>query len=197
MKGIERTILMRLILLVFACFFALSASGCMGRDNSNESSSPRSENQQVRVQQTIPPKTEIKNDEKVSARLEKLAESVPNVNNATCVVIGNTAIVGIDVKGDLDRARVGTIKYSVAEALRKDPDGLYAIVTADLDIGNRLQEMRQDIASGHPISGFAEELADIIGRIIPQLPRDITPANDEQSPSNQGQPNDPNAGTGQ
>jgi YhcN/YlaJ family sporulation lipoprotein len=188
---------MRLILLVFACFFALSASGCMGRDNSNESSSPRSENQQVRVQQTIPPKPEINNDEKVSARLEKLAESVPNVNNATCVVIGNTAIVGIDVKGDLERARVGTIKYSVAEALRKDPDGLYAIVTADLDIGNRLQEMRQDIASGHPISGFAEELADIIGRIIPQLPRDVTPANDEQSPSNQDQPNDPNAGTGQ
>ncbi|WP_415639993.1 YhcN/YlaJ family sporulation lipoprotein [Paenibacillus sediminis] len=108
----------------------------------------------------------------VRTHLEKLAEKVPGVKKANVVITGNTAIVGIDVDGDLDRSRVGTIKYSVAEALRKDPYGKNAIVTADVDISKRLAEIGNDIRRGHPISGFASELADIVGRIMPQVPSD-------------------------
>lgn len=108
-------------------------------------------------------------------RLELLAQAVPGVESATCVVIGKMAVVGVNVQGNLDRSRVGTIKYSVAEALRKDPVGIHAVVTADIDIGSRLREMRRDIAAGRPVGGFAEELADIVGRIMPQFPKDITP----------------------
>lgn len=147
----------------------------------HNASSPNDKNQQVRVQQSVPLKPKIENSDEVVQRLEKLATSVPHVNDANCVVIGNTAIVGINVDGNLERARVGTIKYSVAEALRKDPVGIHAIVTADIDIGNRLREMSTDIKNGSPVSGFAQELADIFGRIIPQLPRDIEPPQDNQT----------------
>lgn len=139
-------------LLLFLSAILLTVSGCA--------------NQSVR-EQSSPPQTQV------SDHLEQLAKSVPHVRDANCVVIGNTAVVGIDVSGDLDRARVGTIKYSVAEALHKDPFGIDAVVTADLDIRNRLKEIGDDIRAGRPVSGFAEELADIIGRIMPQLPRDI------------------------
>ncbi len=180
---------MRLLLTILITAIALFTSGCASGGNTGEPASPTDSNglatQQIRSEQTAPSKPEINNSEKVSERLERLAESVPHVKNATCVVIGNTAIVGIDVQGDLERARVGTIKYSVAEALRKDPHGLYAIVTADLDMRHRLREIRQDIQLGHPISGFADELADMIGRIIPQLPRDITPLDGEQETRSQ------------
>ena len=44
--------------------------------------------------------------------------SVPGVNDATAVVVGKYAIVGIDVKAKLDRTRVESIKYSVAESLK-------------------------------------------------------------------------------
>lgn len=111
----------------------------------------------------------------MAARLEQLAMSVEGVNNAHCVVVGQTAVVGIDVDPALERSRVGTIKYSVAEALRKDYDGMNALVTADIDIAQRLGEMGEDIRNGRPIAGFVEEMADIIGRIIPQVPRDIAP----------------------
>ncbi len=162
-------------------FFAIAlVAGCTNA-NPNESSSPGNQNQKVRVQQSIPPKPEINNNNEVAERLEELAKSVPDVTEANCVVIGDTAIVGINVSGNLERARVGTIKYSVAEALRKDPVGIHAIVTADIDIGNRLREMNTDIKNGHPVSGFTQELADIFGRIIPQLPRDI------EDPQNQNQ----------
>ncbi|MDP4096956.1 YhcN/YlaJ family sporulation lipoprotein [Paenibacillus sp. P96] len=101
--------------------------------------------------------------------LANLAQRVQGVKNANCVVLGNTAIVGINVDGKLDRSRVGTIKYSVAEALDKDPHGLKTFVTADADINNRLAEMTHDIRNGHPVQGFGNELADIMGRIIPQM----------------------------
>lgn len=109
------------------------------------------------------------------AHLEQLAMRVPGVKGAHCVVMGNTAVVGIDVEGDLERARVGNIKYTVAEALRKDPQGAGAIVTADIDLNHRIAEIGSKIRQGHPVSGFATELADIIGRIIPQMPSDTVP----------------------
>lgn len=111
---------------------------------------------------------------------EQLATRVPGVNGAHCVVMNNLAVVGIDVDGSLERSRVGSIKYSVAEAIRKDPRGIKALVTADMDVTNRLDEMGRHISRGNPVSGFAAEMADIIGRIIPQLPEDTEPQGNGQ-----------------
>lgn len=107
--------------------------------------------------------------------LEQLVKKVPGVKGAHCVIMGKTAIVGIDVDSRLERARVGSIKYTVAEALRKDPHGAGAIVTADMDLNQRITEIGNKIRDGRPVSGFATELADIIGRIVPQLPNDTRP----------------------
>ncbi|WP_128102872.1 YhcN/YlaJ family sporulation lipoprotein [Paenibacillus sp. DCT19] len=112
------------------------------------------------------------NDQRI-LHLKTLAKQVEGVEDASCVILGNTAVVGIDVDGELERARVGTIKYAVAEALRKDPEGVDSIVTADADVTERIKEIGEHIRQGHPISGFASELADMVGRIIPQLPKDV------------------------
>lgn len=106
---------------------------------------------------------------------EQLAMRVPGVNGAHCVVMNNVAVIGIDVDGSLTRSRVGSVKYSVAEAVRKDPRGVRALVTADMDLTSRLNEMGRHISKGNPVSGFADEMADIIGRIMPQLPEDTKP----------------------
>lgn len=137
----------------------------------------------VKVQQTVPDKPQITDKKEVRDRLEALAASIPQVESAKCIVLGNTAIVGIDVDPMLDRSRVDVIKYSVAEALRKDPYGVHAFVTADMGLSGRIQEMRDDISRGRPIAGFAEEVADIIGRIVPQIPKDITPQNNTPAQS--------------
>ena len=121
----------------------------------------------------------------VAAHLEALAKSIPGVRGANCVVFGKYAIVGIDVDAKMERSRVGTVKYAVAEAFRKDPYGIDALVTADIDMAQRLREIRTDAANGRPVAGFAEELADIVGRLIPQVPRDIVPP---LRPENTGAP---------
>lgn len=119
-------------------------------------------------------------DTALKDHFEQLAQRVPGVNGAHCVVMNNTAIVGIDVDGNLPRSRVGSIKYSVAEAIRKDPRGVKALVTADIDITSRLNEMGRHISQGNPVSGFGAEMADIIGRIMPQLPEDTQPQGNGQ-----------------
>ncbi len=155
-------------------------AGC-GAGARNETSPSPQNNPGVTAQQTAPQKKKIGDPNAVAAHLESLATGIAGVKDARCVVIGNTAVVGIDVDERLDRGRVGTIKYSVAEALRHDPYGVNAFVTADMDLAARIREMRADIDKGRPAAGFAEEMSDIIGRIIPQLPRDASPGDDGET----------------
>ncbi|WP_276355949.1 YhcN/YlaJ family sporulation lipoprotein [Cohnella caldifontis] len=122
----------------------------------------------------------------VAAHLEQLARGIHGVNGANCVVFGKYAIVGLDVDPKMERSRVGTVKYAVAEAFRKDPYGINALVTADIDLAQRIREIRADTLRGRPAAGFAEELADIVGRLVPQIPRNVIPP---ASPENTGGPN--------
>jgi YhcN/YlaJ family sporulation lipoprotein len=161
---------------ILIIILSVIAAGC--NNNGNEAAPSPNQDQNIRTKQTAPnERPDIQDPENVAERLENIAERIPQVKSANCVVFGDTAIIGINVDGKLDRSRVGTIKYSVAEALRKDPYGAHAIVTADMDLNQRLREIRRDIQNGRPAAGFAEELADIVGRIVPQLPKDTRPQN--------------------
>ncbi|RXT14982.1 YhcN/YlaJ family sporulation lipoprotein [Ammoniphilus sp. CFH 90114] len=177
--------------LITLTVFTLVLSGCqlgnMGQSQGEPTRQGDARIQQTeRVPQTAEQRETNKDPRATAERLAKLATGVPNVNDATVIVFGNTAIVGIDVRAKLDRPRVGTIKYTVAEALRKDPEGAAAIVVADPDIVQRIREMNQDIQRGRPIAGFAEELADIVGRFMPQLPRDTVETRQNQDTNRTG-----------
>ncbi|KNB72428.1 YhcN/YlaJ family sporulation lipoprotein [Brevibacillus reuszeri] len=164
--------------IVIGCLgVCLLLTACMSSNKPPANQAAPQPNQQAphtqRVQQTTPAPAYNQSSQATADRLVQLATRVKKVHGATAVVIGKLAVVGIDVDAHLDRPEVGVIKYSVAEALKEDPQGANAVVTADIDIVQRLKEMAADIRQGHPVSGFAEELADIVGRIIPQLPRNV------------------------
>ncbi|MFS0654249.1 YhcN/YlaJ family sporulation lipoprotein [Bacillus sp. 179-C3.3 HS] len=118
----------------------------------------------------------------VAQHLVNVTEHVADVNDATAIVIGPYAVVGIDVKDDLDRSKVETIKYSVAKALKNDPQGANAVVVADPDTVSRLKQMGKEIQAGRPISGIMDELAAIVGRVMPEMPHNEI--NHEQDPTN-------------
>src|SRR3954466_12845005 len=127
----------------------------------------------ISVKNSTVQKVDKQTGQEISKHLVSLASSIPNVNDATAVVLGNYAIIGIDVDKNLDRSEVGSIKYSVAESLKNDPHGARAIVVADPDINARLKEIGEDIQKGEPLEGIINELADIAGRVIPEVPADI------------------------
>lgn len=175
---------MKLVNVAIVVMFIIAAAGCQqankaGQGDNNNNAAPR----QVEVEQTEETDKQNKSSTDVAKHLVQLAVKEPGVKDAAAVVAGGYAVVGLDVDKDLDRARVGTIKYSVAEALKDDPYGANAVVTADADTVERLQEMGRKIQLGQPVQGMMEELAKIVGRLIPQVPDDMM-NNDEPSTNN-------------
>lgn len=150
-------------------------TGCGANDQAAEQNDNRP--QTITVKNSTHDSVDRKSSQQISKHLVELASSVPNVNDATAVVLGNYALVGIDVKEDIDRSQVGAIKYSVAESLRNDPYGARAVVIADPDMTARLREIQEDIQKGEPIKGIMNELADISGRLMPEIPAEITDRN--------------------
>ena len=111
-----------------------------------------------------------KSNSEIAKHLANVASSVPEVNNATAIVAGPYTVVAIDVDEDIDRSRVGTIKYTVSEALYHDPWGKTAVVIADADMMERLRGMGDKIQQGYPIQGILDELSAIVGRYMPEFP---------------------------
>lgn len=129
--------------------------------------------QSVNVKNSYIQQVDRKTGQEISKHLVELATSVPNVHDATAVVLGRYAVVGIDVNSKIDRSQVGSIKYSVAESLKKDPNGANAIVVADPDTTQRLKEISSEIKRGRPIQGIMNELSDVVGRLMPEIPSDM------------------------
>src|SRR5690625_4644988 len=162
---------MHLRLSFILCISLILLIGCQSNANDQSKQTKKHDNQRVtHVKQNQQDEDIYSSHKQMANHLANVANDVPQVNDAVAVVAGPYAVVGIDVDKDLDRTRVGSIKYSVAEALHHDPYGKTAVVVADADMLERLQSMRKKIQEGYPIQGVVDELANIVGRYIPDLP---------------------------
>ncbi|MGG2092052.1 YhcN/YlaJ family sporulation lipoprotein [Bacillus sp. S13(2024)] len=160
--------------IFYLCICLLLIASCSTKKNDNAASpSPTSNAKLIRTKSETNQDVTYKSDEKVADHLTKLASSVPGVNDATAIVLGKYAVVGIDVNAKLDRSRVETIKYSVAESLKHDPLGANAVVVADIDTYQRLKDMGKRIKERKAGEGILDELAAIVGRVMPQVPNDV------------------------
>lgn len=153
----------------------------IGCNNTNTAQNDQKQNL-INVKNSEIENVDRKTGQEVSKRLVELSTSIPEVNDATAVVLGRYAIVGIDVNSKVDRSQVGSIKYSVAESLKNDPYGARAVVIADADTNQRLKEISADIQKGRPIRGIMEELADVAGRLMPEIPAKIIDPNPTKAP---------------
>jgi len=149
-------------------------SACGIQNNARNEANELPGNRPIHVKNSAQEPVNREDGQAISRRLVKITESVPGVNDATAVVLGRLAVVGIDVKDNLERSKVESIKYSVAEALQNDPYGANAAVVADPDTVNRLRAMGREIQAGRPVKGILDELAAIVGRVLPEVPNDAT-----------------------
>ncbi|MGA9289071.1 MAG: YhcN/YlaJ family sporulation lipoprotein [Anaerobacillus sp.] len=165
----------------------LLVTACQAKDEPVAENKEQTDRVQYVKQSVRTPKNEKRTATDIAEHLVTIAKQVPDVNDATAVVTGKYAVVGIDVNQKLDRSRVSSIKYTVAEALQKDPYGANAVITADADTTYRLKRMATEIKRGHPVGGIMEELADIVGRLIPEIPSNINKSEIEPTRSNDKQ----------
>lgn len=158
---------MRLIYIATVCLLLI---GCQSLNNETANERENNENEIIHVKDTSPNEEKQQTNQEIATHLSNIASQVHDVNDAASVVVGPYAVVGIDIDENLERQRVGTVKYSVTEALREDPYGKTAVVIADGDLLERFRQMGKEIQQGHPIKGIVEELAEIINRYMPTIP---------------------------
>ncbi|ANB61943.1 YhcN/YlaJ family sporulation lipoprotein [Anoxybacteroides amylolyticum] len=156
---------MKRFYVFMAAFFLLTSCSIGEQRSPNESL--------VRVKNTVNEKVQTKSGQQIAHHLADLANRVPNVEDATVLVVGKYAVVGIDVNDNIDRSRVGTVKYSVAESLQKDPYGANAIIIADPDLYTRFKNIARQVDNGRPVQSVMNELAAIVSRVMPEIPSDF------------------------
>ncbi|MDQ0162813.1 YhcN/YlaJ family sporulation lipoprotein [Bacillus alveayuensis] len=172
------------IVLILVVFLLTFLTGCSANENAHEDVPDEYKTRAITVKDSVQEKVDRKTGQQIAKHLVELANRVPDVQNTTAVVLGQYAVVGIDVDQNLDRNKVESIKYSVAEALKHDPYGANAVVVADPDTIKRLQNIAASIQDGRPIGGILDELAAIVGRVMPNIPSDIID-NQEKKPTKQ------------
>ncbi len=156
-------------LFLIVCL-AILLTAC-GSNDDQPLADQESDDQILQVENSTPATEQSKKtNQAIAKHLAHIANSVPNVNEATTMIAGPYAVVGIDVDKELDRSRVGTIKYAVTEALHDDPYGKAAIVIADADGTERIKNMAKGFQKGEPIQNIIEELSAIVGRYMPETP---------------------------
>ncbi|UTL74223.1 YhcN/YlaJ family sporulation lipoprotein [Bacillus halotolerans] len=173
---------MRILFIIIQVTLILSACAVQqGRQEQNieKESTRQQETKPIHVKDTSQETKDNGTRTDIAKHLVGVAEKVPDVKDATAVVLGGYAVVGIDVDDNLDRSKVETIKYSVAQALKNDRHGANAVVVADPDTVSRLNEMGREISEGRPITGILDELAAIVGRVLPEVPNDVIDDEDE------------------
>ncbi|MCC2929721.1 YhcN/YlaJ family sporulation lipoprotein [Bacillus mojavensis] len=173
---------MRILFIIIQLTLILSACAVQqGRQEQNieKESTRQQETKPIHVKDTSQETKDNGTRTDIAKHLVGVAEKVPDVKDATAVVLGGYAVVGIDVDDNLDRSKVETIKYSVAQALKNDRHGANAVVVADPDTVSRLNEMGREISEGRPVTGILDELAAIVGRVLPEVPNDVIDDEDE------------------
>lgn len=170
----------QVIVIIAISLFLIS---CQSGNNQTAPQKTNDDEQLIHVKNASPTEKEQLTNNEIAVHLSNIAGQIQDVNDAASIVVGPYAVVGIDIAQDLDRQRVGTIKYSVAEALRNDPYGKTAVVIADGDLLERFRQMSIDIQNGRPIHGVVEELAEIVNRYMPDVPVEEDKYDDNDAPN--------------
>lgn len=93
--------------------------------------------------------------------------AIDGVNKAYVVVVGNVALLGLDLKKNIEGAKVESIREQAASRAKQDPRIVNAVVETDPDAVGRIQGMARGIAEGRPISDFFKEIGEFFNRAKP------------------------------
>lgn len=105
----------------------------------------------------------------VADQIVQMVNKMTGVKASYAVVIGNLAMIGVDLKDRLNADQENQLKDRIAaEVKAKMPQLAEVWVTADPDLVVRIRDLAARIARGEPISGFFDEVNNLIQKLRPQ-----------------------------
>ena len=116
------------------------------------------------------PNADPREDERRADRLEDRIEEMKDVDEATVVVNGSTAYIGIDMDENLQGKMTDTLKQKVIDRAEQADKMLTRVyVSADSDTVTRLKKYAEDIEDGKPISGIIRQIDEMFRRPAPTV----------------------------
>ncbi|HEX3031074.1 MAG TPA: YhcN/YlaJ family sporulation lipoprotein [Bacillota bacterium] len=102
-----------------------------------------------------------------AADISTKVAKISGVNKSYVVVVGNVALIGLDIKKDVQGSKVTAIKKEAAKIARQDTRIVSATVAEDADTVTRIRNISTGIGKGRPISEFFKQINEIFTRVQP------------------------------
>ncbi len=152
----KRLVQMTVILLILA-----SLAGCMPMRRPTPTPTPNTP--------VVPQPDQQNVQATVADRVVKLVNAMPEVKASYALVVGNVAMVGVDLRDRLSGDKENELKSRIsAETKKQLPELVQVWVTADPDLVTRIRDLAGRISRGEPITGFFDEITEIAKKLQPQ-----------------------------
>lgn len=116
------------------------------------------------------PNAEPQEDSRRADKLADRIEDLDNIEDATVIISGSTAYVGVDMDENLQGRMTDALKERVIDRAKKTDMMLNRVyVSADSDTVTRLKNYAKDIEDGKPISGIIQQIDEIFRRPAPTV----------------------------
>lgn len=100
--------------------------------------------------------------------IEKKIRDLSEVDKARVVVNGDTAIVGVRLRGNTQNTITNSLRDKIENIVKKSHNSISNVsITTEPKLFTRIETMAKDIESGNPIKSFADEIKDILRAITP------------------------------
>lgn len=92
---------------------------------------------------------------------------IDGIERAYVLVLGNVALIGIDVDANVRGTQVERLREEAAARAVDQRDIVNAVVQADVETVQRIREMAEGVRQGRPISEFFTQINEILNRAKP------------------------------
>lgn len=121
---------------------------------------------------TVPDNSTIMSAEEANVAAKRISDEVAKlseVDKATTVVMGNTALIGVNFAAQYKGEMTNRIKEMVTERTQKSVPAIKTVVvTADPDLISRIQAMTTKVQNGSSVADVGSEFTEIVNRILPK-----------------------------
>jgi len=118
-----------------------------------------------------PETTGVMSTGEAAATAKRLSEEVvklSEIDKATTVVLGNTALIGVSFASQYRGEMTTRIKDMVAERVKKAAPAIQQVtVTADPDLVTRIQAIMAKVQDGAGAAEIGTEFSEIVNRVAP------------------------------
>ena len=168
-KGGEAcTMKKRWTLLIVTVLIIASLAGCTAyrRPTPTPTPTPTPDPEAPEMPMTPAPQTA---QPTTADRVVKVVNSMAEVKSSYAVVVGNVAMVGVDLRDKLTTSQEESLKNRISsETKRQMPELAEVWVTSDPDLVKSIRDLAARISRGEPISGFFDEITQIMRKLEPE-----------------------------